>query len=68
MRIFVIGWGNYIQHKKFSIDVDDVPTIEKIGPEIRRKLQERVSKDVFEYIYERIRTRMSVINKMGFLK
>ena len=63
MRIFVIGWGNYIQHKKFSIDVDDIPTIEKIGPEIRRKLQERVSKDVFEYIYERIRIYKDVSNQ-----
>lgn len=63
MRIFVIGWGNYIQHKKFSIDVDDVPTIEKIGPEIRRKLQERVSKEVFEYIYERIRIYKDVSNQ-----
>ena len=63
MRIFVIGWGNYIQHKKFTIEIDDVPTIEKIGPEIRRKLQERVSNEVFEYIYGRIRIYKDVSNQ-----
>ena len=55
MKIFVIGWGSYIQHKKFTIEFEGAPTIEKIGPEIRKGLQNRLSSEVFEYIYEKIR-------------
>ena len=55
MKILVIGWGIYIRIKRFTIDFTGTPTIEKIGPLIRRELRSKMSSEVFEYIYERIR-------------
>lgn len=55
MRIFAIGWGKYVENQRFSIDVDGTATIEKIGPEIKKELQKRLSNGVFEYIYRTIK-------------
>lgn len=55
MKILVIGWGICIRNKRFTIDFTGTPTIEKIGPLIRRELRNKMSSEVFEYLYERIR-------------
>ena len=65
MKILMIGWGRYVQNNEFTIHCHGDPKISEIGPEIRSRVQNRMAKETFQYIYEKIRIFKEGENEQG---